>query len=229
MRGRAAATRRGACVAALEGGGYVAALPGMRAVDGREGAVPDREAHAVELREDLGQRVRDPRVDDDLTDVRLLVEAVVAVAEYAELRQPDGAAAVPFAGRLDRVLLGDREPRDAGLVRRGVGRRGRDRDDGGEGEGRDALHPPAMVPAIGPGRSQGADRPPSERATPQVRPSRSPPRLEPADAVRRAEARRAVVAGLGGAEVAAHRVRREIRPLRDVVEARLVAVGIGAV
>src|SRR3954454_1867624 len=168
MRGRAAVARRGACVAALEGGGYVAALPGMRAVDGREGAVPDREAHAVGLREDLGQRVRDLRVDDDLTDVRLLVEAVVAVAEYAELRQPDGAAAVPFAGRLDRVLLGDREPRDAGLVRRGVGRRGRDRDDGGEGEGegRDALHPPAMVPAIGPGRSQGADRPPSERATP---------------------------------------------------------------
>src|SRR6185437_7989588 len=54
-------------------------------------------------------------------------------------------------------------------------------------------------------------------------------RLETADAVRRTEARGAVVAGLGGAEVAAHRARREVRPLRDVVEARLVAVGIRAV
>src|SRR6185503_594217 len=71
--------------------------------------------------------------------------------------------------------------------------------------------------------------PPSERATPLVQPSRSPRRLEAADAVRRTDARGAVVAGLGGAEVAAHRVRREVRPLRDVVEARLVAVGIRAV
>src|SRR4029077_5613115 len=54
-------------------------------------------------------------------------------------------------------------------------------------------------------------------------------RLEAADAVRRAEARGAVVAGLGGTEVAAHRARREVRPLCDVVEARLVAVRIGAV
>src|SRR3954452_12970897 len=143
MRGRAAVARRGACVAALEGGSDVAALPRMRAVNGREGAVPDREAHAVELCEDLGQRVRDLRVDDDLADVRLLVEAVVAVAEHAELRQPDGATAVPFAGRLDRVLLGGTKPGDARAVGRSMRGRGRDREDGGKSKGRDALHPAA--------------------------------------------------------------------------------------
>src|SRR5213080_1442518 len=116
MRGRAAAARRGACVAALEGGGDVAALPRMWAVDRREGAVADREAHPIELREDLGERVRDLRIDDDLAAVRLLVEAVVPVAENAELRQPHGAATVPFAGGLDRMLLLDREPGDAVLV-----------------------------------------------------------------------------------------------------------------
>src|SRR2546430_580388 len=157
MRGRAAAARRGACVAALEGGGDVAALPRMRAVDGREGAVPDREAHAVDLREDLGQRVRHALVDDDLADVRLLVEAVVAVAEHAQLRHPDGAAAVPLAGGLDRMPLDGREPGNPRAVVRGMGRRGGDRDNRSEGEGRDALHPAAMVPAIRP-RPQKARR-----------------------------------------------------------------------
>src|SRR5205814_3196385 len=118
--------------------------------------------HPVELREDLRQRVRDLPVDDDLADMRLLVEAVVAVAEDAELRQPDGAAAVPFAGRLDRVLLDDREPRDAGLVRRGVGRRAADRDDGGERQRRGAFHPrpwcQGWAPAAAPGRSLPPER-----------------------------------------------------------------------
>src|SRR6476660_7411628 len=87
-----------------------------------------------------------------------------------------------------------------------------------------------MVPAIGPGRS------PWSRSILRARgphrwcgPLAPPRRLETADAVRRTEARGAVVAGLGGADVAAHRVRREVRPLCDVVEARLVAVGIRAV
>src|SRR3954468_1904587 len=87
-----------------------------------------------------------------------------------------------------------------------------------------------MVPAIGPGRSHWG------RSILRARgphrwcgPLAPPRRLETADAVRRSEARGAVVAGLGGTEVAAHRVRREVRPLRDVVEARLVAVRIGAV
>ena len=197
MRGRAAAARRGACVAALEGGRDVAALPRVRAVDGREGAVPDREPHPVQLREDLGQRVRDLGVDDDLADVRVLVEAVVAVAEDAELRQPDGAAAVPLAGRLDRVLLGDREPRDAGLVRRGVSRRGRDRDDDGEREdGQHALHPRPWCHRSAPAAAIGADR--FLRARGPHRwcgPLAPPRRLETADAVRRTEARGAVVAG----------------------------------
>jgi len=53
---------------------------------------------------------------------------------------------VPFAGRDDRVLLRMREPRDAGLRRRGVGRRRGHREHGGQGDGRDTLHRPAMVP-----------------------------------------------------------------------------------
>src|SRR6478752_2224685 len=87
-----------------------------------------------------------------------------------------------------------------------------------------------MVPAIGPGRS------PWSRSILRARgphrwcgPLAPPRRLETADAVRRAEACGAVVAGLGGTEVAAHRARREVRPLCDVVEARLVAVRVGAV
>src|SRR5690242_18392288 len=73
-------------------------------------------------------------------------------------------------------------------------------------------------------------RPPSERAAAAAA-ARSLPLggLETPDPVRRAEARRAVVAGLGGAEVAADRVRREVRPLRDVEEAGLMAVRIRAV
>src|SRR5262249_41415880 len=86
-RGRAAlVARRRARVAALEGGSDVTALPRMRAVDRREGAVADREPHPVELREDGGERLRDLHVHDDLPDVSLLVEAVVPVAEDAQLR-----------------------------------------------------------------------------------------------------------------------------------------------
>src|SRR5512133_2045897 len=78
-----------------------------------------------------------------------------------------------------------------------------------------------MVPAIGPGRSTGPiavlrARGPHRRCGPLA----PPRRLEAADAVRRTEPRGAVVAGLSGTEVAAHRVRREFRPLCDVVEAR---------
>src|SRR3954451_15174906 len=87
-----------------------------------------------------------------------------------------------------------------------------------------------MVPAIGPGRSHWG------RSILRARgphrwcgPLAPPRRLETADAVRRTEARGAVVAGLGGTEVAGHRARREVRPLCDVVEAGLVALRIGAV
>src|SRR3954471_8087087 len=84
-----------------------------------------------------------------------------------------------------------------------------------------------MVPAIGPGRSHWG------RSILRARgphrwcgPLAPPRRLETADAVRRTEARGAVVAGLGGTEVAAHRARREVRSLSDVEEARRVAVRI---
>src|SRR2546423_14960760 len=84
-----------------------------------------------------------------------------------------------------------------------------------------------MVPAIGPGRST---RPIAVlRARGPHRwcgPLAPPRRLEAADAVRRTEAGGAVVARLGGTEVAAHRVRREVRPLCGVVEARRGAIGV---
>src|SRR5438876_2302191 len=71
-------------------------------------------------------------------------------------------------------------------------------------------------------RPQHGGRSSSEREgrTRRYGPLAPPRRLEAADAVRRTEARRAGVAGMGGGEVATHRVRREVRPLRNVVEAR---------
>src|SRR4051794_3638162 len=84
-----------------------------------------------------------------------------------------------------------------------------------------------MVPAIGRGRSTGPIAVLRARGPHRwCGPLAPPRRLGAADAVRRTEACEAVVAGLGGTEVAAHRVRREVRPLCDVVEARLVAVGV---
>src|SRR6185437_1577296 len=85
VRGGAATAGRCTGVAALEGGGHVAALPRVGAIDGRERPVANGEPHPVELREDGGDGLRDLHVDDDLPDVRLLVEAVVAVGDDAEL------------------------------------------------------------------------------------------------------------------------------------------------
>ena len=158
MRRRGAAARRGPCVPALEGGRDIAALPRVRAVGGGERPIPDREPHAVELGEDLLDRIRDLLIHDDLADVRLPVEAVIAVADDAELRHPDGAAAMPLSRCDDRLLLGVREPRDAGLRRCAGGTRA-DGEGGCEADDCGDLHPPVMVPAIRLGRGQLRFRP----------------------------------------------------------------------
>jgi hypothetical protein len=57
----------------------------MRSVGGEEGAVPDREVQLEELGEDRAERTRDLLVDDDLPDVRLLVESVLGIGQVCYL------------------------------------------------------------------------------------------------------------------------------------------------
>src|SRR5207253_323491 len=105
-----------------------------------EGCIPDGEPHPVELPEDRGEWVCDLRVDHDLADVGRPVEAVVAEAEDAELRHPDGAAAVPLARGHDCLLLRVREARDAGVAGGVMRGGGGDREDSAEDDYGDALH-----------------------------------------------------------------------------------------
>src|SRR5947209_5341736 len=114
----------------------------MRAVHRGERHLADREAHRVELPEDLRERRRDRPVDDDLAEVRAVVEAVVARREDPEREAPHRAAAVPLTGGLELVRLRAGELRNARPRLRGCGgaRRDGNRQQSGENDCREDLH-----------------------------------------------------------------------------------------